>query len=32
MSRRLWVKINDRPLAVDWYVNQSFSMLHHFEA
>lgn len=27
-SRRLWVKVNDRPLAVDWYVNQSFSLLH----
>ena len=32
MSRRLWVKVNERPLAVDWYVNQSFSMLHHLEA
>ena len=27
-SRRLWVKVNDRPLAIDWYVNKSFSMLH----
>jgi hypothetical protein len=25
--RRLWVKVNDRPLAVDWYVNKSFSLL-----
>jgi hypothetical protein len=28
MQRRLWVKVNDRPLAVDWYVNKSFSLLH----
>jgi len=27
-SRRLWMKVNDRPLAVDWYVNKSFSTLH----
>ena len=27
-SRRLWVRVNDRPLAVDWYVNKSFSLLH----